>query len=85
METPPTEDPGEEYCPIGALAMVTAAVHPHPTMSVSTDHACQVKRAYRMHLTGDYVEATQSFNTEFWSKSTALFMEYITKDLAERH
>ena len=38
-----------------------------------------------MHLTGDYIEATQSFNAEFWGIQTALFMEYITKDLSERH
>ena len=38
-----------------------------------------------MHLTGDYAEATQSFNTEFCGKRTALFMEYVTKDLSERH
>lgn len=38
-----------------------------------------------MHLTGDYIEATQSFNAEFCGPRTALFMEYITKDLAERH
>ena len=38
-----------------------------------------------MHSTGDYMEATQSFNAEFWGPRTTLFMEYITKDLAERH
>lgn len=38
-----------------------------------------------MHLTGDYIKATQSFNAEFWGQRTALFMEYITKDLTERH
>ena len=38
-----------------------------------------------MHLTGDYIEATQSFNAEFAGPSTELFMDYITKDLAERH
>jgi len=38
-----------------------------------------------MHLTGDYVEASESFNAEFWGPRTTLFMEYITKDLAQRH
>jgi hypothetical protein len=38
-----------------------------------------------MHSTGEYIEAEQSFNTEFWGHRTALFMEYVTKDLAERH
>jgi len=38
-----------------------------------------------MHLTGDYIEATQSFNAEFWGRRTTIFMEYITKDLTGRH
>lgn len=38
-----------------------------------------------MHSTGDYIEATQGFTSEFWGQRTALFMEYITKDLTERH
>ena len=38
-----------------------------------------------MHLTGDYIEATQSFNAEFWGQHTTIFMEYITKDLTGRH
>jgi hypothetical protein len=38
-----------------------------------------------MHSTGDYIEATQCFNAEFWGQRTALFMDYITKDLTERH
>lgn len=38
-----------------------------------------------MHSTGDYVEAAQGFTAEFWGQRTALFMEYITEDLAERH
>ena len=38
-----------------------------------------------MHSTGDYVEATQSFNTEFWGRRTELFTEYIAEDLSERH
>ena len=38
-----------------------------------------------MHSTGDYVEATQGFNAEFWGDRTALFMDYITNDLTERH
>ena len=45
----------------------------------------QVERAYRMHSTGDYIEATECFNAEFWGPRTALFMEYIAKDLAQRH
>jgi len=43
----------------------------------------QVERAYRMHSTGDYMEATQCFNTEFWGHQTALFMEYVARDLTE--
>jgi len=38
-----------------------------------------------MHLTGDYVKASQSFNTDFWGPRTQVFMDYITKDLVERH
>lgn len=38
-----------------------------------------------MHSSGDYIEATQSFNAEFCGCRTALFMEYVTKDLTERH
>ena len=38
-----------------------------------------------MHSTGNYIKAAQSFTTEFWGQRTALFMEYITKDLAEWH
>ena len=38
-----------------------------------------------MHSTGNYVEATQGLNTEFCGMRMALFMEYITKDLTERH
>ena len=37
-----------------------------------------------MYSTGDYIEATQSFNAEFWGPRTAHFMEFITNDLAER-
>jgi len=37
-----------------------------------------------MHSTGDYIEATQSFNAEFWGNRTALFAEYIAEDLTER-
>ena len=36
-----------------------------------------------MHSTGDYVEAAQGFNAEFWGDRMALFMDYITKDLTE--
>ena len=38
-----------------------------------------------MHSTGDYIEATQSFNAEFCGPRTARFMQYITNDLTERH
>jgi hypothetical protein len=38
-----------------------------------------------MHTTGDYVEPTQSFNAEFMGPRTALFTEYLSKDLTERH
>lgn len=38
-----------------------------------------------MHTTGDYIEAAQSFNAEFWVQSTALFMNHITRDLSKRH
>lgn len=85
MESPPIEDPGEGNRPIGALALVTAAVCPSRPLNQSDLREGQVERAYRMHSTGDYVEATQGFNAEFWNERTALFMEYITKDLTERH
>ena len=45
----------------------------------------QVEHAYRMHSTGDYVEAAQGFNAEFYGVRMALFMDYISKDLSERH
>ena len=38
-----------------------------------------------MFSTGDFIEATQSFNSEFWGPRTTLFMEYISKDLTGRH
>ena len=38
-----------------------------------------------MHSTSDYVEATQGFNAEFYGVCTALFMDYIAKDLSEQH
>ena len=38
-----------------------------------------------MHSTSDYIEATQGFNAKFWNEHTALFMEYITKDLTKQH
>ena len=41
--------------------------------------------AYQMHLTSDYIEATQGFTSELWGQCTMLFMEYITKDLTEKH
>ena len=34
-----------------------------------------------MHLTGDYVKVTQSFNAKFWGEHTALIMEYIARTL----
>jgi fumarate hydratase class II len=37
-----------------------------------------------MYTTGDYVEPAQSFNSDFWSPCTKIFMEYITKDLEDR-
>ncbi|KAF9791047.1 hypothetical protein BJ322DRAFT_1104702 [Thelephora terrestris] len=69
MDATPVKDPGEGSRPIGALAMVAAAV----------------ERAYRLHLSGDYVGPTESFNTEFCGPRTELFMAYISKDLAEKH
>lgn len=36
-----------------------------------------------MHSTSDYIEATQSFNAEFWGPRTAMFMDYISTDLTE--
>ena len=86
MESPPTEDPGEGNCPVGTLTMVTAAVcHLGPIIREGYSPRSQVERAYRMHSTGDYIEATQSFNAEFCGHRTTIFMEYITKDLTERH
>lgn len=38
-----------------------------------------------MYLTGDYVEPSESFNTEFCGPRTEIFMEYISNDLAEKH
>ena len=38
-----------------------------------------------MYLSGNYIEPTQSFNAEFWSDRTRLFMDYISKDLSESH
>ena len=38
-----------------------------------------------MHSSSNYVEATESFNTEFAGPQTETFMDYISKDLAERH
>ena len=38
-----------------------------------------------MYLTGDYVEPSESFNTEFCGPCTEIFMEYISNDLAEKH
>lgn len=38
-----------------------------------------------MHSTSDYIKAAQGLDAEFWGDRTALFMEYITKDLTERH
>jgi hypothetical protein len=38
-----------------------------------------------MYSTGDYIAPAESFNAEFWGARTTLFMEYITKDLSERH
>ena len=38
-----------------------------------------------MYSTGDFIEATQSFNSEFLGPHTTLFMEYISKDLTGRH
>ena len=37
-----------------------------------------------MHSTGDYIEATQSFNAEFWGARTEKFMHYISDDLTEK-
>jgi hypothetical protein len=37
-----------------------------------------------MHSTGEYVEATQSFNAELSGPRTERFMEYTAKDLSER-
>ena len=38
-----------------------------------------------MYLTGDYVEPSESFNTEFCGPRTEMFMEYISNNLAEKH
>jgi len=38
-----------------------------------------------MHLTGEYIEASQSFNANFWGPHTKIFMDYIINDLTERH
>ena len=87
MEPPPTEDPGAGHRPIGALAMVAAAVR-HSGLTLRKQPftlVIQVERAYRMYSTGDCIEATQSFNAEFWGPRTALFMSYIKNDLVERH
>ena len=45
----------------------------------------QVECTYRIHSTGDYIEAAQGFNAEFYGVRTALFMDYISKDLSEQH
>ena len=87
MELLPIEDPGEGQRPIGALALATAAVCSSHFLTVmpTSSYEGQVERVYRMHSTGDYVEATQGFNAEFCGMRTALFMDYIAKDLTERH
>lgn len=86
-EPAPLEDPGEENRPIGALAMVTAAVSFFLFIASTFSHLRmnQVERAFKMHLTGDYIDSTQSFNAEFWSGRTTLFMDYIANDLTERN
>ena len=86
MESPPTEDPGEGNRPVGVLAMVAAAVSRFEFVvcgiPLISNH--KVERAYRMHSTGDYIEASQSFNADLGGPRTKIFMDYITKDLAER-
>lgn len=46
----PSDDPGDGIRPIGALALAATAV----------------ERAYRMHLTGDYVSNGSDFSTSNW-------------------
>lgn len=47
--------------------------------------SCQVERAYKGYLTGDFVEPTQQFNAEFSGPATARYMAYIVNDLNDRH
>ena len=37
-----------------------------------------------MYSSGECIEASQSFNAEFWGPRTALFLVYIKNDLIER-
>ena len=87
MELLPIKDPGEGQHPIGALALATAVVclSHFSTVILTSSYKGQVKCVYWMHSTGDYLKAAQGFNAEFCGMCTALFMDYITKDLTERH
>ena len=86
MESPPVRDPGAGNRPLGALAMVTAAVRClEPIIHDSSYLGYQVEQGYRAFLTGEYVEPEEKFSTNLCGPRTVRFMEYITDDLTERH
>ena len=38
-----------------------------------------------MYATGDFIEPTHQFNSEFWGPRTIRYMDYITNDLSDKH
>ena len=87
MEPLPTEDPGPGNRPLGALALVTAAVlYPaSPCVTILILRLGQVDRAHKMHITGDFIVSAQQFGADFWGPMTVRYMDYIANDLSKRH
>ena len=38
-----------------------------------------------MYVTGDFIISGQQFNADSWGTTTAQFMDYVVKDLKEKH
>lgn len=88
MEPPPDEDPGVGDRPLGALALVAAAVRSIQALPVPRSQQLiryQVERAYKMYTSGDFIVSGQPFNADSWGPATAKFMDYIAIDLKEKH
>jgi hypothetical protein len=47
--------------------------------------ASQVDFAYRMYDSGDFIKSAKTFNGDDLGPKTLQYMEYITKDLSEKH